>query len=150
LAGIYLRAQHGPRDVVRNFLIQINNRRTRRAHVLTMFAAARFWLAPVLLCAAGAAVAQVPGQARQQALLNMVRQDCGSCHGLTLKGGLGPALTPSALSGKPAVYLKTMILDGRHGSAMPGWRPLLSEPEVEWIVEQLQKGLPDEGTGNRK
>lgn len=129
-------------------LIQINISGALREHVVTMFFARTVsWLAPVLMCTAGTAMAQVVGSARQAELLNMVRQDCGSCHGLTLKGGLGPALTPSALSGKPAEYLKAMILDGRHGSAMPGWRPLLSEPEVAWIVEQLLKGLPDQETG---
>ena len=30
-------------------------------------------------------------------LLRMVRRDCGSCHGMRLTGGLGPALTPQAL-----------------------------------------------------
>lgn len=109
-----------------------------------------FWIASTLACVAGTAAAQPVGPARQAELVNLVRHDCGACHGLTLKGGLGPPLTPSALSDKPAEYLKAMILDGRHGSAMPGWRPLLSEPEVAWIVEQLQKGLPDQGIGNRK
>lgn len=92
----------------------------------------------------GAAGADAPPAERRAELVNMVRQDCGSCHGLTLKGGLGPALTPAALSGKPGAYLKAMILDSRHRSAMPAWRPLLSEPEAAWIAEQLLKGLPDE------
>ncbi|MDX2370482.1 MAG: hypothetical protein QNK36_19105, partial [Colwellia sp.] len=29
---------------------------------------------------------------RKAQLTHMVKQDCGSCHGMTLKGGLGPAL----------------------------------------------------------
>ena len=33
-----------------------------------------------------------PDAARRAELVTLVRQDCGSCHGLTLKGGLGPAL----------------------------------------------------------
>ena len=33
----------------------------------------------------------------------MVRQDCGSCHGLRLTGGPGPALTREALADK-ALY----------------------------------------------
>ena len=80
---------------------------------------------------------------RQAELAQFVRHDCGSCHGLTLKGGLGPALTPDALAGKPPAYLKAMILDGRRGTAMPGWRPLLSEAEAAWIVENLARGIPD-------
>ncbi len=62
---------------------------------------------------------------------------------MTLNGGLGPALTPQALARKPAVYLTNVILDGRHGTAMPGWRPLLSEVEAAWIAKRLLEGMPD-------
>jgi cytochrome c55X len=85
-----------------------------------------------------------PGAARQRELVTLVRQDCGSCHGMTLKGGLGPALTPEALREKPVDSLTLTILNGRHGTAMPPWRPFVSEAEATWIVEQLQKGLRDE------
>ncbi|HJV52423.1 MAG TPA: cytochrome c [Noviherbaspirillum sp.] len=80
--------------------------------------------------------------ARRNELINMVRQDCGSCHGLTLKGGLGPALLPQTLQGKPAESLKATILQGRPGTAMPPWRPFMNEAEAEWIVTNLQKGFP--------
>ncbi|MEO8119119.1 MAG: cytochrome c [Rhodoferax sp.] len=79
---------------------------------------------------------------RQKQLVTLVRQDCGSCHGLTLKGGLGPALLPEALRDKPAEYLKFVILQGRPNSAMPPWQRFLSEAEAEWIVFNLQKGFP--------
>lgn len=81
--------------------------------------------------------------ARQKELVHFVRHDCGSCHGLTLRGGLGPPLTPEALKGKPAAYVKAMILDSRPGTAMPHWRPLLPEAEAAWIAEKLLQGLPD-------
>lgn len=82
------------------------------------------------------------GADRQAELVTMVRQDCGSCHGLTLKGGLGPALLPEALKDKPADYLKSVILHGRPDTAMPPWQRFLSEAEAEWIVSNLQKGFP--------
>ncbi|MFN7085750.1 MAG: c-type cytochrome [Burkholderiales bacterium] len=91
-------------------------------------------------------VARPPGPvspARQAELMYIVRHDCGSCHGMTLNGGLGPALTPQVLRHKSAPYLAAVILDGRHGTAMPGWRPLLSEAEVSWIAAQLREGMPD-------
>lgn len=81
---------------------------------------------------------------RQKELVTLVRQDCGSCHGLTLQGGLGPALLPDALRGKPADYLKIVILQGRPSTAMPPWQRFLSETEAEWIVSNLQKGFPRE------
>ena len=69
----------------------------------------------------------------------MVRQDCGSCHGMRLTGGLGPALTPDALRGRPAGGLAAIILYGRPGSAMPPWRQFVSEAEVGWIVGEAHR-----------
>ena len=77
---------------------------------------------------------------RQQELRNLMIQDCGSCHGLTLRGGLGPSLLPSVLHGKSADYISTVILEGRPTLAMPGWRPLLSEVEARWMAELLLSG----------
>ena len=95
-----------------------------------------------LLLAAGAAAAG-PSADRQTQLVNLLRHDCGSCHGLTMKGGLGPALLPTSLTDKPAEALAEIILDGQPDTPMPPWRDLLSRAEVHWIVDQLKKGLPE-------
>jgi len=92
----------------------------------------------------GVRAASAPAPARQQVLVQMVRHDCGSCHGLTLAGGLGPPLIPDALRAKPVEYLEAMILHGRSGTAMPGWQGLLSERDAHWIALQLRDGFPDE------
>jgi cytochrome c55X len=100
-----------------------------------------------MVCVAASASAEsslVIEPARQRELVTLVRQDCGSCHGLTLQGGLGPALLPDALKDKPADYLKLVILQGRFGTAMPPWRRFLSDAEAEWIVTHLQRGFPRE------
>jgi cytochrome c55X len=94
-----------------------------------------------------AAIAQdppTPAPERSRELIRMVRQDCGSCHGLTLRGGLGPALLPDTLRDKPAASLKYTILLGRPGTAMPPWQPFMSEAEADWIVAQLLRGFPEE------
>jgi len=83
-----------------------------------------------------------PSLARRGELITLVRQDCGSCHGLTLKGGLGPALLPETLRDKPVDSLKATILHGRPGTAMPPWSRFVNDAEAEWIVANLQKGLP--------
>jgi cytochrome c55X len=83
-----------------------------------------------------------PIPARQAELLNLVRQDCGSCHGLRFEGGLGVPLTPAALKGKSAEALRDTILYGRNGTTMPPWNPFLTEAEARWIVQMLLKGLP--------
>lgn len=80
--------------------------------------------------------------ARKAELLNLVRQDCGSCHGLRFEGGLGVPLTPAALKGKLPEALRDTILYGRNGTTMPPWNPFLSEAEAGWIVQMLLKGLP--------
>jgi cytochrome c55X len=94
------------------------------------------------LLAASAAAANDPAPARRAELLHMVRQDCGSCHGLTMKGGLGPPLLPAELAQKDDAQMQFVILNGRRGTAMPPWSRFLSEAEARWIVEQLKKGLP--------
>ena len=93
------------------------------------------------LAAVVAHTAEPEGE-RRAALIDMVRQDCGSCHGLTLKGGLGPPLLPAVLADKDAEQLSFVILNGRPGTPMPPWRPFMSEAEAQWIVEMLRKGFP--------
>ena len=98
----------------------------------------RAWPLLLALLAGGSAVAQVPGGAREAQLVRMVRQDCGSCHGMTLKGGLGPDLRATRLSGVPSKALAAIILDGIPGTPMPPWRGLLSEQDAIWIAEYLK------------
>jgi cytochrome c55X len=73
-------------------------------------------------------------------LTNLVRQDCGSCHGLTLKGGLGKPLTTNRLQQWDRAQLIHIILDGVPGTPMPGWRPVLTEAEASWIADVLKEG----------
>lgn len=99
-------------------------------------------LSATLLATSVAYAADVPGAARRAELVDMVRQDCGACHGMTLKGGLGPSLLPGALGERDAGQLEYVILNGRRGTAMPPWRSLLTEGEARWIVDQLKRGFP--------
>ncbi|WP_183634883.1 c-type cytochrome [Niveibacterium umoris] len=90
------------------------------------------------------ALAQDPNATRQAELVKLVRQDCGSCHGARLTGGLGPALTPNALMDRPREAMIATILRGRLGTPMPPWAPFLSEREAEWIFDRLLAGFPEE------
>jgi cytochrome c55X len=85
-----------------------------------------------------AAMAEVAAP-RALALEHIVLQDCGSCHGLTLKGGLGKPLTADVLHGADPAALALIILDGVPGTAMPPWRPLLTKEEADWIAHYLLK-----------
>ena len=99
----------------------------------------------VALAAVSAAAQRIDGSAaaRERELTRLVRQDCGSCHGMQLTGGLGPPLTPQALRDKPVASLVATVLSGRPGTAMPPWRAFVSESEAAWIVARLREGNLD-------
>jgi cytochrome c55X len=80
-----------------------------------------------------------PSLERQKTLINMLKHDCGSCHGLNLKGGLGPALLPEALADKSNELLLGTIQEGRKGTAMPPWKKFISKQETVWLIEYLRR-----------
>lgn len=83
-----------------------------------------------------------PDQERRQELRTLLYQDCGSCHGMTLKGGLGPALPPQRMRALGTEALTQLILQGVPGTAMPAWAPLLTEAEARWLAGHLQQRQP--------
>lgn len=97
--------------------------------------------AVVLFCSA-ASYAGEPSTARQDELIYLLRQDCGSCHGMTMKGGLGPSLLPSDIADKTDEGLADTILLGRPGTPMAPWAFEITEEEAYWLIRQLRKGGP--------
>jgi cytochrome c55X len=97
---------------------------------------------PVLALLPLAVPAGEPSPQRQQALIQFLKQDCGSCHGMTLRGGLGPALLPKSLADKSDEQLVTTLLKGRPGTTMPPWESFLSRDEAVWLVAQLRTNAP--------
>ena len=95
-------------------------------------------LSALLLVAGGAAAA--PSLERQEELIHRLKHDCGSCHGLTLKGGLGPPLLPSTLASREDEALVDVILEGISGTPMPPWQGELSTEEAHWLVRVLKEG----------
>lgn len=97
-------------------------------------------LAAVVALAMSAAVQAEPDAERQQELRYLLSHDCGSCHGMTLKGGLGPSLRPETLRAKPDQLLVAAVMEGRPGTPMPPWRGMLTEEEARWLVSLLRNG----------
>lgn len=81
-----------------------------------------------------------PTRERQNELLYLLEEDCGSCHGLRLKGGLGPPLRPADIASTSDAALIDAILNGRPGTPMPPWDIEISEAEVRWLVGRLRTG----------
>ena len=92
----------------------------------------------LLLLLSPACFATDISQQRQQQLHDLLKNDCGACHGLTLKGGMGPALLPENLANKPDEFLINTILNGRKGTAMPPWNTFINSDEAAWLVQQLK------------
>ncbi len=97
--------------------------------------------AAVLLAASPLSAARSePDPAAKARLTHLLVQDCGSCHGLTLQGGLGKPLLPDTLADRSAEVLAEIILDGIPGTPMPPWRGLVTADEALFLAETLKRG----------
>lgn len=111
---------------------------------LRIFLIASLITTTVLAQGSGAASSTLSPGVSPVEMTRLVRQDCGSCHGMRLTGGLGTPLTREALAGRSPESLTATILYGRPGTTMPAWNSLLSVAQAEWISERLLEGFPEE------
>lgn len=95
-------------------------------------------LALLVAFAAPSQAADDPAPPRQRELRHLLDHDCGSCHGLTRRGGLGPALSATALADRDDDFLIDTILFGRRGTPMPPWASELSRTDAQWLVNHLR------------
>ncbi len=100
-------------------------------------------MASLLVAAAfvGSVQADPISAERRASLDHLLRHDCGSCHGMTLQGGLGPALLPEQLADWDIDGLVAAILAGNPERAMPAWDGLLSDAEARYLAERIKKGV---------
>lgn len=76
----------------------------------------------------------------KEELIHILKHDCGSCHGMTLKGGLGPSLMSERLKLQSLESITNTIMLGRPGTAMPPWQKLLSKEDIEKMAVILREG----------
>ncbi|MCC6466793.1 MAG: cytochrome c [Alphaproteobacteria bacterium] len=91
----------------------------------------------LIAAAAPGAAGELPAQ-RQAELRHLLDHDCGSCHGLTRRGGLGPALSATALGDRDDDFLIDTILLGRRGTPMAPWGSELSRDDARWLVDRMR------------
>ena len=75
---------------------------------------------------------------RQAEILQLIDEDCSSCHGPNLEGKIGPPLMQYNLRHLPDEYLFHTIKNGRQNSFMPSWMTLLNKEEIYWIIRWLK------------
>lgn len=92
----------------------------------------------LLVCFSSTCFAEQLSLERQNELRDLLKNDCGACHGLTLQGGLGLPLQVKDLAQKSDEYLIDTITNGRKGTAMPPWKPFLNQDEIAWLVQLLK------------
>jgi len=79
-----------------------------------------------------------PSPSRQLQLRRMLEHDCGSCHGLRLTGGLGPAIHAEAMRQLPQAAIAATIYQGRPGTPMPAWKSMITAAEADWLAAFMQ------------
>ncbi len=77
-------------------------------------------------------------ESKQQQLDNLLKHDCGSCHGINRNGGLGPSLLVSDMEKYSLESLAAVILNGLPGTAMPPWSDLISAEEARYLANRLK------------
>ncbi len=97
-------------------------------------------LVTLLVLTSTTATAEISPE-RQTELMYLLKHDCGSCHGMSLQGGLGPALKPEPLQRWTAEQLAMTILSGRPGTPMPPWKPFITPQEAMWLAQHLKRGI---------
>src|SRR5690554_8223154 len=93
------------------------------------------WLLPQ---AALAEAGSHPSGVDADRLETLLYQDCGSWHGMTVRGGLGPALAQERMQALSPEALTHIIRHGVPGTGVAGWEALLSEEEARWVAGHLE------------
>lgn len=81
-----------------------------------------------------------PSAEKQAEIKRLLQNTCSSCHGVDLKGAIGPALKPETLANKADDMLIDTIYNGRKGTMMSSWKASMNKEEIAWLVGILKSG----------
>ncbi|GAB4255292.1 MAG: hypothetical protein Kow00122_13530 [Thermoleophilia bacterium] len=71
--------------------------------------------------------------------LEVFDANCRACHGAAGSGGIGPRLKPNDfVGGSPESAVRSLIENGRAGTAMPAWKGRLSPAEIDAVTALLK------------
>lgn len=65
-------------------------------------------------------------------------KECQGCHGPNHEGGVGSDLRPAVTAKKNAYELAAVILNGKAGTAMPGFKEKFSKADADKMVDYIQ------------
>lgn len=65
--------------------------------------------------------------------------ECQGCHGSSHQGGVGSTLDPKVLGKKNDYMLSEVIMNGRAGTAMPGFKSKMTKDDADKMVQYLLK-----------
>ena len=71
----------------------------------------------------------------------LYKNNCSSCHGVDRLGGSGPALLPESLARLKKVDAVKTIENGRPATQMPGFKGVLSNAEIDSLVDYIYAPL---------
>ncbi|NPA66027.1 MAG: nitrite reductase [Epsilonproteobacteria bacterium] len=69
---------------------------------------------------------------------SVFEKECQGCHGPNHEGGVGADLRPNVIAKKNSYELAQTILNGRPGTAMPGFKDSFSKADADKMVDYLQ------------
>ncbi|MDY0234016.1 MAG: cytochrome D1 domain-containing protein [Sulfurimonas sp.] len=65
-------------------------------------------------------------------------KECQGCHGPNHEGGVGSDLRPTVIAKKNSYTLSEIILNGKAGTAMPGFKDSFTKDDADAMVDYLQ------------
>lgn len=71
-------------------------------------------------------------------VVKLYQDACSGCHGPQRQGATGPALIPQRIGGVGDEFIKTILLNGRPGTAMPPWKGVITDSQISDLISYIK------------